>query len=131
MAGRTRSHGANMRFLFGSVFFFFVIIVTIGLFAYYSLYKYWSKPGNVRFNYEISFSPSFAGRDYTVYLNDSLIYTGVPVNTDTVLRLNRFAEENALLVVERETDGVTILQLPSRGKVKLRLNGGVVSAGYE
>lgn len=116
-----------MRFLFGSVFFFFIIIVTIGLFAYYSLYKHWNKAGDVRFGYEISFAPSFEGRAYTLYLNDSLLYSGSPVDTDTVLRLNRFAEDNALLVVDNATDGVSILQIPSRGKILLQLKDGKVT----
>ncbi|MBE6309181.1 MAG: hypothetical protein E7087_07795 [Bacteroidales bacterium] len=124
-----KRRNANMSFLFGSVFFFFVIIVTIGLFAYYSLYKYWSKPGDARFSYEISFSPSFAGKAYDVYMNDSLLYAGAPVNCDTVLRVNRFAAENALLVVNAATDCVTILQLPSKGRVLLRLKeDGAVTA---
>ncbi len=126
MIGRTRGHGANMRFLYGSVFFFFVIIVTIGLFAYYSLYKHWNKPGDARFSYEISFSPSFAGKAYDVYLNDSLVYAGAPVNTDTVLRINRFATDNALLVVDKASDGVSILQIPDRGKIGLNLVNGTV-----
>lgn len=116
-----------MRFLFGSVFFFFIIIVTIGLFAYYSLYKHWNKAGDVRFGYEISFAPSFEGRAYTLYLNDSLLYSASPVDTDTVLRLNRFAEDNALLVVDNATDGVSILQIPSRGKILLQLKDGKVT----
>lgn len=127
MIGRTRGHGANMRFLFGSVFFFFIIIVTIGLFAYYSLYKHWNKAGDVRFGYEISFAPSFEGGAYTLYLNDSLLYSASPVDTDTVLRLNRFAEDNALLVVDNATDGVSILQIPSRGKILLQLKDGKVT----
>ena len=127
MIGRTRGHGANMRFLYGSVFFFFVIIVTIGLFAYYSLYKHWNKPGDARFSYEISFSPSFAGKAYDVYLNDSLVYAGAPVNTDTVLRINRFATDNALLVVDKASDGVSILQISDRGKIRLNLVNGTVT----
>ncbi len=127
MIGRTRGHGANMRFLYGSVFFFFVIIITIGLFAYYSLYKHWNKSGDARFSYEISFSPSFAGKAYDVYLNDSLVYAGAPVNTDTVLRINRFATDNALLVVDKASDGVSILQIPDRGKIGLNLVNGTVT----
>ncbi|MBQ8270722.1 MAG: hypothetical protein IJZ22_05895 [Bacteroidaceae bacterium] len=124
-----KGRSANMNFLFGSVFFFFVIIVTIGLFSYVSLYKYWNKPGDKRFSYEISFSPAFAGKAYSVYMNDSLLYTGVPVDCDTVLRVNRFAEENALLVVNVVTDGVSILQLPDRGRVLLRMSadGGITA----
>ncbi len=124
-----RGRRANMNFLYGSVFFFFVIIVTIGLFSYFSLYKYWSKPGDKRFSYEISFAPSFAGKAYSVYMNDSLLYTGAPVDADTLIRVNRFAEENALLVVNAATDGVSIIQIPDRGKILLRLKeGGAVSA---
>ena len=126
--GKTRGHNANMGFLFGSVFFFFVIIVTIGLFVYFSLYKHWNKPGDVRFSYEISFSKNFAGTAYSVYMNDSLLYAGDPVNTDSVLRVNRFAEESALLVVEKVTDAVSIVQLPDRGKVFLSLDNGEVNA---
>lgn len=125
---RTRGHGANMGFLFGGVFFFFLIIITIGLFAYFSLYKYWEKPGDVRFAYEISFSKEFRGFAYDVYLNDSLLYAGAPVDCDTVLRVNRFAEDNALLVVERVSDAVSIIQIPERGKVCLRMQSGVVKA---
>ena len=125
---RTMGRSANMRFLFGSVFFFFLIVVTIGLFSYFSLYKYWEKPGDKRFSYEFSFSPSFAGAAYSLYLNDSLLYKGAPVDCDTIVRVNRFADENALLVVDAVTDGVTIIQLPGRGKVLLRLKGGEVIA---
>ncbi len=124
-----RGRKANMNFLYGSVFFFFVIIITIGLFSYFSLYKYWNKPGDARFSYEISFSPSFAGTAYNVYMNDSLLYVGAPVATDTLIRVNRFAEDNALLVVNAATDGVSIIQIPDRGKILLRLgSGGAVSA---
>ncbi len=126
--GRTRGHNANMGFLFGSVFFFFLIIVSIGLFVYYSLHKHWNRAGDVRFAYEISFAKGFEGKAYSVYMNDSLLYVGNPVDTDSVLRVNRFAEENALLVVERVTDGVSIVQLPDRGKVTLSLVNGVVDA---
>ncbi len=117
-----------MGFLFGSVFFFFLIIVSIGLFVYYSLHKHWNRAGDVRFVYEISFAKGFEGKAYSVYMNDSLLYVGNPVDTDSVLRVNRFAEENALLVVERVTDGVSIVQLPDRGKVTLSLVNGVVDA---
>ena len=119
-----RGRKANMNFLYGSVFFFFVIIVTIGLFSYFSLYKHWNKPGDARFSYEISFSPSFEGTAYSVYMNDSLLYVGAPVATDTLIRVNRFAEDNALLVVNAATDGVSIIQIPDRGKILLRLVSG-------
>ncbi len=125
---RMTGRNANMNFLFGSVFFFFVIVITIGLFSYFSLYEYWNKPGDKRFSYEFSFAPSFEGAAYSLYLNDSLLYKGAPVDCDTVVRVNRFAEENSLLVVNGATDGVTIIQLPDRGRVLLRLERDAVVA---
>ena len=61
-------------------------------------------------------------------MNDSLLYVGAPVDTDTLIRVNRFAEDNALLVVNAATDGVSIIRLPDRGKILLHLKGGAVSA---
>ena len=126
--GRTRGHRANMGFLFGSVFFFFLIVITIGLFVYFSLYNHWNKAGDARFAYEISFASSFEGKAYSLYMNDSLLYVGAPVDCDTVVRLNRFAQDNALLVVDGVTDRVSILEIPDRGRIMLRLSPtGVVA----
>ncbi|MBQ6694197.1 MAG: hypothetical protein IJN24_04935 [Bacteroidaceae bacterium] len=114
---RVKGRDANMKFLYGSVFFFFVILMTIGLFVYFTLQKHWYRPDAVSNGYEITFSRQFAGLDYDLYLNDSLIYEGCPVNVDTVLRVQPFVDDNALLVVERSSDKVTILEIGRRGKV--------------
>ncbi len=125
---RTLGRRANMNFLFGSVFFFFIIIVTIGLFVYVSLYNHWNKKGDARFAYEISFDDGFKGRAYSLYMNDSLLYVGNPVNCDSVVRLNRFARDNALLVVDGTTDRVSIIEIPDRGRILLRLSQDGVTA---
>lgn len=112
-----RGRDANMRFLFGSVFFFFIVIMTMVLFTYFTLQHHWVKPKNRFDGYAITFSKQFDGLSYDLYLNDSLVYEGSPVDADTTISVKRFAEENALLVVERESEAVSIFQLGLRGKV--------------
>ncbi len=124
---RIKGKDANMRFLFGSVFFFFVIIITIVLFGYFSLQQYWSTPQHTSHSYEIVFSQHFDGLDYDVYMNDSLLYSGTPVDADTVISVVRFANENSLLVVDRKTDIVSILEISKQyGRLKLRFENNEI-----
>lgn len=114
---RSKGSNANMRFLFGSVFFFFVVIITIMLFSYFTLQQ-WSKPGMANADtYAISFSKQFDGLRYDLYLNDSLLYVGDPVCADTVIRVARMADENALLVVEKENDLVSVVEIGKKGRI--------------
>lgn len=114
---RSKGSNANMRFLFGSVFFFFVVIITIMLFSYFTLQQ-WSKPGMATADtYAISFSKQFDGLRYDLYLNDSLLYVGDPVCADTVIRVARMADENALLVVEKENDLVSVVEIGKKGRI--------------
>ena len=86
----TRGRDANMRFLFGSVLFFFMIIMSVMLFVYFVLEQSVTKEDRVRDCYEISFSKQFDGLEYDLYLNDSLLYVGRPVSSDTVLTIYTF-----------------------------------------
>lgn len=119
-----------MRFLFGSVFFFFILLMTIVLFSYFTLEQYWDKPQDTSLRYEFVFSPEFSGKNYDLYLNDSLLYEGAPVSVDTVISVNRFAVDNALLLVERESDIVSILVIKEkegRGVISLGADGAILN----
>lgn len=107
----SRGRDANMKFLFGGVFFFFILLMTIVLFSYFTLEQYWNKPQDTSLRYEFVFSKEFEGKNYDLYINDSLLYVGNPVDADSVIGVNRYAVDNALLVVERETDLVSILEI--------------------
>lgn len=109
-----RGRDANMKFLFGGVFFFFILLMTIVLFSYFTLEQYWDKPQNTSLRYEFVFSKDFDGKYYDIYINDSLLYVGNPVDADSVISVNRYAVDNALLVVERETDIVSILEISEK-----------------
>ena len=78
-----KSSNANMRFLFGSVFFFAVILLTIVLFIYFAMQEAWKKSPDTSYTYTITFAHELEGKNYSVYLDDSLLYTGNPIAADT------------------------------------------------
>ncbi len=114
--GVTKAKDANMKFLFGSVFFFFILLMMIMLFGYFTL-DYSIAKDPMSDNYVISFSKQFEGEDYDLYLNDSLLYEGRPVDADTVIRVSCFEKENALILVEKRNDIATVLQIGTSGKI--------------
>lgn len=135
---RKKSADANMKFLFGSVFFFFIIVIVIGLFSYFTLQHHWHGSDDAKkvaavvrpqYDYSVAFDTDFKDKAYRLYLNDSLIYAGRPVEVDTVVRVKRIAENNSLLIVDDATDIiVSIIELGRRGEVQLKYNGGAISS---
>ena len=110
----------------------------IGLFSYFALQQWWSGTGEAKkvatvarpqYDYSVAFDKDFQGKAYRVYLNDSLIYAGRPVDVDTVLRTKRIAENNSLLIVDDASDViVSIIELGRRGEVLLKYNNGAISS---
>ena len=118
-----------MRFLFGSVLFFFMIIMSVMLFVYFVLEQSVTKEDRARDCYEISFSKQFDGLEYDLYLNDSLLYVGRPVSSDTVIRIERSLDENSLLVVDKATDIVSVVEIGRRGRLLIGFGrGGEITA---
>ena len=146
-----KSSNSNMRILFGSVFFFAVIILSVLLFTYYAMRESWRKSPDREFVYTVSFSQEFAGRNYQVYLDDSLLYAGNPFNADTVLRVKRYVTEepvniagidtvikvphftssSSLFVVDGETSIPTIINVYEYNDIRLKLRSGRVEADME
>ena len=135
---RKKGADANMKFLFGSVFFFFIIVIVIGILIYFTLQHHWHGSDDAKkvaavvrpqYDYSVAFDADFKDKAYRLYLNDSLIYAGRPVEVDTVVRVKRIAENNSLLIVDDATDIiVSIIELGRRGEVQLKYNGGAISS---
>lgn len=126
---------ANMNFLFGGMLLFFVFVLVVSLFSFFTLYQFWHSDEGVKqaaarqqYDYSVKFAPSLASKYYSVYLNDSLIYAGAPVDVDTVLRVGRLAVENSLLVVDGVTDAIAaVVELGISGEVTFELDGSSVT----
>ena len=109
---KNKGVNANMNFLFGGVLLFFVLVLIVGLFSFFTLQQFWHSDESVkvaevtkRYDYSVAFDSSFKGKSYKLYLNDSLVYVGTPVDVDTVIKLRRIAVDNSLLVQpEGETE---------------------------
>lgn len=77
--------------------------------------------------YNIEISKDFAGDSIAIYLNDSLLLD--QTMTDAVLKLEvkRFAEENALMVVDNKTDQTTPFNLnPEGSRIEVKKKGEVI-----
>lgn len=146
-----KSSNANIKFLFGSVFFFAIVIISVVLFTYFVMRESWRKSPEREYVYTISFSQSFAGQNYSVYFDDSLLYAGNPFDSDTVLRVKRyftsenvniagidtvikvphFTSSSSIFVVDGKTNIPTIVNVLENNDIYLRLNGGKVVAEME
>lgn len=132
---KNKGVNANMNFLFGGVLLFFVLVLIVGLFSFFTLQQFWHSDESVkvaevtkRYDYSVAFDSSFKGKSYKLYLNDSLVYVGTPVDVDTVIKLRRVAVDNSLLVVDGVTDAIAaIVELGVSGAVNLKCEKGAVA----
>lgn len=142
-----KSSNANMRFLFGSVFFFAVILLTIVLFTYFTMQEAWKKSPDTTYTYTVTFAPEIEGRNYSIYLDDSLLYIGTPVTADTVIKVTRyvteekiniagtdtiikiphFTSESSLFVVDLNTNIPQIINVGNHSHMHIRLKGETVT----
>lgn len=115
---------ANNAFLLGSIILFVLLLVVIVLFLFAAFKIYDKKEADYSNDrYEIVLDHSTLNSPMTVYMNDSLLFSGTPASQMT-LSVDRFAQESSLLVVDGNTDNVSILALPqSSAKVTLVRKG--------
>ena len=112
--------------VFNAVLFIAVLFITV-LFLYlaYILKRDANKEASYKETYHIELSNDFSGQSLSIYLNDSLLMNGIIPDSIMVLEVNRFAEENALIVVDNVTDAVTPFNLSKEGgKVSVKKQEG-------
>ena len=85
-----RSSRSNLRFLFGSVFFFAVLIFTMVLFVYYAIGEASKKVESKMFAYNIHVLGDQGGLGCDVLLDDSLVFSSPAVYADTSLMISRY-----------------------------------------
>ena len=102
--------------VFNAVLFFAVLFIT-ALFLYlaYTFKRDANKVVSYKGRYHIEVSTDFAGESLSIYVNDSLLMDGTMPDTLVSFAINRFAEEHALLIVDKQTDIVTPFNLSKEG----------------
>lgn len=114
--------------VFNAVLFFAVLFIT-ALFLYlaYTFKRDANKAVSYKGRYHIEVSTDFAGKNLSIYVNDSLLMDGTMPDTLVSLNINRFAEEHALLIVDKQTDIVTPFNLSKEGgKVIIKKEGSKI-----
>ena len=114
--------------VFNAVLFFAVLFIT-ALFLYlaYTFKRDANKVVSYKGRYHIEVSTDFAGEGLSIYVNDSLLLDGTMPDTLVSLDVNRFAEEHALLIVDKQTDIVTPFNLSKEGgKVIIKKEGSKI-----
>lgn len=117
-----KSHlNTNKQFMIGNGILAFAVIIVVVIFVYMSLRL--SRDENAVRSYKETYSVmidgTLTGDSLQIFVNDSVIYDGAPEGAGHLVTVNRFAEENSLLVVDRRTDYVSTFPLSESGETVL------------
>ena len=126
--GRKRQNPHKNFMVFNAVLFIAVLVVC-GIFLYmaYTFKRDANKKITYEGRYHIEVSNEFAGESLSVYVNDSLLWNQTMPDTLVTLDIDRFAEENALLIVDNATDTTTPFNLDKKGsKVVVKKQEGEI-----
>ena len=112
-----KSINSNKQFMIGNGILAFGVFFIVCLFLYLSFRT--SKTDKTKVSsdlYTIQIGNSFAGDSISVYVNDSLLLNCTMGSTALTLQVNRFAEENAL-IVDNKSDEITPFSLNPKGSI--------------
>jgi len=118
---------ANNSFMIGTFIMMFLVFLTVFIFLMWAFRINRNKTQQYSDRYEIVFDNSVLNHGMTLYVNDSLFFSGTPQAVMT-LSVDRFSEEGTLLAVDLETDQVSLISLPEKsGKIVLKRDGNEFS----
>jgi|GEM_PF-4139976 len=112
---RSKAHQSNRNFMFGTLVLGFLVIGIVVLFATLSFRLSTDQRlrAAITDTYHFHLTPILAPQGCAIYLNDSLLYSGIPT-ADTVLTTTRTADDNALIFVDLTTDLMQIADVPAK-----------------
>ena len=124
---RVNPHKSFM--VFNAVLFIAVLVVT-GIFLYlaYAFKRSTEKKEKTyQEAYQIEIKSDFSGESLSFYLNDSLLLNRTMPDSAIEISIHRFAEENALIVVDNATEKMRPFNLNKEGgKIKVKKEKGEV-----
>lgn len=129
-----KSINSNKQFMIGNGILAFGVFFIVCLFLYLG-FRYQKKQGPEEGAsvasaeiYTICLEASMSGEDVVVYINDSLLLKRTLANEPTLLQVNKFDDENALLIVNNRTDEVTPFNLSAESEM---VSVNKVNGSYE
>ena len=129
-----KSINSNKQFMIGNGILAFGVFFIVCLFLYLG-FRYQKKQESEEGTpvasaeiYTICLESSMSGEDVAVYINDSLLLKRTLANEPTLLQVNKFDDENALLIVNNRTDEVTPFNLSAESEM---VSVNKVNGSYE
>lgn len=107
----------NKQFMIGNGILAFAVIFVVVIFVYMSMRLQHQKEGERYFaeTYSITLVKGFAGDSISVLLNDSLLVNRRIDKEPFTFEVKRFAEQSALMIVDRATDKLSLFELSEKG----------------
>ena len=124
-----KRYNPHQKFMVFNAVLFFAVLIVCGIFLYmaYTFKRNANKKVTYEGQYHIEMSADFAKEDLSVYINDSLLWNQTMPDTLVTIHIDRFAEESALIIVNKETDNATPFNLDPKGsKVKVKKQEGEI-----
>ena len=124
-----KRYNPHQKFMVFNAVLFFAVLIVCGIFLYmaYTFKRDANKKVTYEGRYHIEMSADFAKEDLSVYINDSLLWNQTMPDTLVTIHIDRFAEESALIIVNKETDNAIPFNLNPKGsKVKVKKQEGEI-----
>ena len=124
-----KRYNPHQKFMVFNAVLFFAVLIVCGIFLYmaYTFKRDANKKVTYEGRYHIEMSADFAKEDLSVYINDSLLWNQTMPDTLVTIHIDRFAEESALIIVNKETDNATPFNLDPKGsKVMVKKQEGEI-----
>ena len=124
-----KRYNPHQKFMVFNAVLFFAVLIVCGIFLYmaYTFKRDANKKVTYEGRYHIEMSADFAKENLCVYINDSLLWDQAMPDTLITIHIDRFAEESALIIVNKETDNATPFNLDPKGsKVKVKKQEGEI-----
>jgi hypothetical protein len=112
---RNKAQQSNHNFMFGTLVLGLLVIGIVLLFATLSFRLSTDQriQAEATDTYHFRLTPALCTHGCAVYLNDKLLYNGIPVS-DTILTSIRTADDNALILVDLATDLMQVADIPAK-----------------
>lgn len=113
----SKSIESNKQFMIGNGLLAFGVFFIVCLFLYLGFrgQSKTKKEQTFKDIYSISITQSFAEDSLNIFINDSLLFAKTMDNSSVKFQINKFSEENMLMVVDCKTDLMTSFNLNPKG----------------
>ena len=107
----------NKQFMVGNGILAFAVIFVVVIFIYMSLRLQRENQAERHYieTYTNSLVKGFAGDSTSIFINDSLLVNRTIAEEPFTIEVKRFAEQNALMIVNNATEKLSLFELSEKG----------------